>query len=136
MKPLHTICYISKADPGLTKAMINEIFQITETNNNACNISGILLHSLGNFFQVLEGEEDMLKTLYEDKIKNDTRHSNIYEVYNRSAVNPIFANYISQFKTITTHGQLEEIRNYLHSNRSESTSDKLSRLLQPFIIFE
>lgn len=136
MKQIHTICYVSKADPNLTEEEINEIFKLTEDTNRAHNISGILLHSLGNFFQVLEGEEEYIEELYENKILKDPRHSNVFEVYRRNIAQPVFSNYLSNFQAITTSSQLDKIRNYLEKNKSISTSEKLTRLLRPFIIFE
>lgn len=136
MKHLYTICYVSKESPHLTNDAIKDLFQVTEQANNANGISGLLLHSFGNFFQVLEGEKRDLEQLYENKIKKDTRHNDIYEVFNREMEMPIFSNYLSQFLTITTSIQLDEIRKYLNANRTNSTSEKLSRLLKPFIIFD
>lgn len=136
MKRLYTICYVSKASQHLTNDGVKEIFKFTEQANNASGTSGILLHSFGNFFQVLEGEKKKLEHLYEDKIMKDTRHSNIYEVFRKDMETPIFSNYLSQFQTITTAIQLDEIRKYLNSNRTNSTSEKLSRLLKPFMIFD
>ncbi len=136
MKHLYTICYVSKASEHITNDDVKDIFKITESTNNATGISGILLHSFDNFFQVLEGEKKDLIHLYEEKIKKDTRHTDIYEVFNREMETPIFSNYLSQFLTITTSIQLDDIRKYLNANRTNSTSEKLSRLLKPFMIFD
>ena len=136
MKHLHTICYVSKAAEHTTKDDVKEVFRVTKQFNNTSGISGILLYSFGNFFQVLEGEKKEIETLYEKRIKKDARHHNIYEVFHREMKTPIFSNYLTQFQTITTSEQLEEIREYLHSNRTDLLSDKISRLLQPFMIFD
>jgi hypothetical protein len=132
----HTICYVSKANPALTNEEISEIFTLTENNNRANNISGILLHSLGNFFQVLEGEEKLIEDLYESQILNDPRHSSVFEIYRGKIRVPIFTNYLSNFRAITTTDELLKIHTYLEANKSISTSEKLSRILKPFIIFE
>ncbi len=136
MKQIHTICYVSKADPNLTPEEIIEIFKHTEEKNRLHNVSGILLHSLGNFFQVLEGDENYIEDLFINQILKDPRHSNVFEVYRGNIVNPIFSNYLSQFQSLTTSSQLNEIHDYLELNNRIPTSDKLSRLLKPFILFE
>lgn len=136
MKNLYTICYVSKASAELTDDDIQYIFKRTEKANNANGISGLLLYSFGNFFQVLEGEKTDLEHLYENKIMKDKRHSNIYEVFSKDMETPIFSNYLSQFQTITTSVQLDKIRKYLNANRTNEISDKLSRLLRPFMIFD
>ncbi|MCZ4318776.1 BLUF domain-containing protein [Aequorivita viscosa] len=136
MKRLYTICYVSKAAENTTIDDVKDIFKVTEEANNASGISGILLHSFDNFFQVLEGDKRIVERLFEDKIKKDRRHHDIYEVFNKAMETPIFSTYLSQFLTITTSVQLDEIRKYLSANRTNSTSDKLSRLLKPFMIFD
>ena len=135
MKLAHTICYISNAAPTLSDADIEEILTQTSTNNNNHNVSGVLLYNLGHFFQVLEGEEKHLINLYENKIKNDERHSDIYEVYNKATEKPVFKDYDSKFNIIKTEEDLQKIKKYLTSVRT-TTSDKLSRLLRPFVIFQ
>lgn len=62
MKRLYTICYVSKASENTTNDDIKDIFKVTEKANNATGISGILLHSFDNFFQVLEGEKEFLNS--------------------------------------------------------------------------
>lgn len=137
MKTSFTICYTSKSRADLTPEAINEIFSYTSKKNNANNVKGILLHSFGNFFQVLEGEEQFLTDLYENKIKKDNRHSNLYEVFNKKCIKPVFGRYSSSFEILSNSEQLEDIKQYLDQNKASSTtSEKLSRLLKPFIILE
>ena len=137
MKPNYTICYISKSDPSLTEADIQKIFQWTNAKNNKYGVKGILLHAFGNFFQVLEGDKKLLLDLYENKIKEDSRHSDIYEVYNKKTTQPVFTEYSSQFNIIKSSNQLDNIKKYLDDHRvSSTTSDKLARLLKPFIMLD
>jgi hypothetical protein len=131
MKNIYTICYVSKASLDLTNDDIEELFDFTATTNSKLNVSGMLLHSLGNFFQVLEGEESHLLNLYE-KIKEDFRHRDIYEVYNKKTNQPVFTNYDSKFDIVKTSEDLEMLITYLNQDRSNSTNNKLKRLLQPF----
>lgn len=135
MKSYYTICYTSKANPELSKLEIEELFKFSLEQNTECNVSGILLHSIGNFFQVLEGNEQYLKSLFE-KIKSDSRHSEIFTIYNKSTLHPTFLKYDSKFNIVKSSEDLERIKIYLEENRSYSTNDKLSRLLAPFLMFE
>ena len=137
MKLPYTICYVSKSKPDLSESQIKDIFTHASTVNNKCDVRGILLHSLGNFFQVLEGDEKYLIDLYENKIKKDPRHENIYEVYHKKTAKPVFTNYSSQFNIVEDSEQLEAIQVYLEENKiSSTTSDKLSRLLRPFMLID
>ncbi len=131
MKSIYTICYVSKASSELTKNDIERLFNYTASTNSKFDVSGMLLHSLGNFFQVLEGEEKHLLGLYE-KIKEDVRHGDIYEVYNKRTNQPVFNNYNSKFDIVKTSEDLDMLITYLNQDRSNSTNHKLKRLLQPF----
>ena len=135
MKLPYTICYLSDAREGITKEEIQEIFDKSEENNNECNIKGILLFRMNKFFQVLEGEKELLIELY-DKIKKDKRHHNIYEVYNRKTAKLIFFKYDSQFKVIKDGKQLEKVHEYLVQNKSNNrVSESLKTILEPFVLF-
>lgn len=131
MKSLYTICYISKAAPELNEQGIEELFNYTSQANNKNGVSGILLHSLGNFFQVLEGNEKHLLQLFE-KIKEDPRHAEMYEVYNKRTHHPVFENYKSTFDIVKNSDDLKTLITYLNVDKSNSTNHKLKRLLKPF----
>ena len=49
----HSICYVSNSAEGLNKEQLEAILNKTYTNNSLKEISGILLHSMGHFFQVI-----------------------------------------------------------------------------------
>lgn len=137
MKSPFTICYTSKSRPDLTEEEIKDVFSYTSNANDANNVKGILLHSFGNFFQVLEGEEAYLVDLYENKIKKDNRHTDLYEVFNKKSVKPVFGTYSSSFEILENSEQLDALKLYLDQNKASSTtSEKLSRLLKPFIVLE
>ncbi|MAO08760.1 MAG: blue light sensor protein [Alteromonas sp.] len=129
----HSICYVSNSAEGLNKEQLEAILNKTYTNNSLKEISGILLHSMGHFFQVIEGDEDEILSLYE-KIKVDNRHHNIFEVMNKPREKRFFEGYATDFKIIRTSQQLKDILLYLEGLKESSTADKLHRLLQPFII--
>ena len=131
---IYTLCYVSKAVEELDETAIKDIFSTTFENNTRKGIHGILLYGMGDFFQVLEGDKRMIESLYEDKIKNDSRHFNIFEVIRRETQSPIFSAYSSMFTIVQTPEQLEQIRTYLKLNKIDATSNKLSRLLNPFLL--
>lgn len=135
MKLPYTICYISDAKEGITREEVQDIFDISEENNNDCNIKGILLFRMNKFFQVLEGEKKLLLELFA-KIKSDKRHQNIFEVYNRKTAKLIFYKYDSQFQIIKDGKQLEKVHEYLNENRSnDRISESIKTVLEPFVLF-
>jgi UDP-2,3-diacylglucosamine pyrophosphatase LpxH len=130
----YTLCYVSKAAVGLNNTAIEDIFLTTLQNNTRKGIHGILLYGMGDFFQVLEGDEKMIESLYEEQIKADPRHSDIFEVIRKETKKPIFSAYSSLFTIVKTDEQLEQIKAYLKQNSIHTTSEKLSRLLNPFLL--
>lgn len=135
MKSKHTVCYISNASPTLTDKDIDFVLEDAAARNSASHITGILLYNLGHFFQVIEGEESQITELFENKIMVDPRHSDIYVVYNKSTTKPVFFDYSSKFNIVKTEKDLANIKEYLLHVRT-STSDKLTRLLRPFVLYE
>ncbi|RDK84200.1 BLUF domain-containing protein [Marinirhabdus gelatinilytica] len=130
----YTVCYVSKATEGLGETEIEDVFATTLKNNAEKNIYGILLYGMGNFFQVLEGNKKTVESLYEQEIKNDTRHYDVFEIMRKTTQGPIFSSYSSVFTIVKTNEQLEQIKTYLRQNKVNTTSDKLSRLLNPFLL--
>ncbi|MEI6331436.1 MAG: BLUF domain-containing protein [Pseudanabaena sp. ELA645] len=70
------LTYISNFSRSLTKKEIEDIGNISQTNNSREGITGVLLSCRGIFFQILEGEEDRIDRLYE-RILRDDRHNQI-----------------------------------------------------------
>lgn len=70
------LTYISKFSHSLSRQEIEEIGIVSQRNNQRLNITGVLLTYQGIFFQILEGEEDLIENLYE-KILKDPRHHDI-----------------------------------------------------------
>ena len=76
----YAISYVSTASESLTEDLVKNLLTFTEVENNSKNITGILLFSGGNFFQVIEGKKSVILNLFE-KIKNDNRHFNIIKIF-------------------------------------------------------
>lgn len=129
----YTICYVSKASENLSEESINKIFEITAKKNNLKNINGILLQGLGNFFQVLEGDKNMIEELYQNIILKDKRHSGVFEIIRRETEYNVFSDYSSNFNVVKTPSDLKRIQEYLNHTRYNSTSEKIKRLLTPFL---
>lgn len=78
----YAISYVSSASNSLEQSEIVEILQQTEVRNNEIGIKGLLVFSDGNFFEVIEGEEKLIKELFMT-IKSDSRHSNIIVIFEK-----------------------------------------------------
>jgi hypothetical protein len=72
---IHCI-YASAASRDFETDELAELLQVARENNAKLGLTGMLLYAEGSFFQVLEGEADVVDALYV-KIKRDKRHDNL-----------------------------------------------------------
>jgi len=70
------LTYISRAAANLTTQELDKIAEISIAKNQAAGITGVLLYLNGIFFQILEGESEIIDQLYV-KIIKDQRHDSV-----------------------------------------------------------
>ncbi len=70
------LIYISKATLSIDFVVITDILMFAIPKNHDKDITGILVYDGVYFIQVLEGDENVLLSLFE-KIKTDARHHDI-----------------------------------------------------------
>lgn len=73
---MHQIVYTSTAQNTLTDEDLRTILETSRQNNSQRGVTGLLLFKEGRFLQVLEGDEETLRGLYET-IQADDRHYNV-----------------------------------------------------------
>jgi hypothetical protein len=73
MSSLIHLIYASVATQAFGKAQLTELLQQARGTNERLGLTGMLLHSDGSFFQVLEGEPVVVDQIYQ-KIRLDKRH--------------------------------------------------------------
>ena len=71
--PILRIVYSSRATQGFDSESLLRLLETARENNLRANVSGILLYAEGTFLQVLEGDSEVVESLY-DKIEEDRRH--------------------------------------------------------------
>lgn len=71
---IHQLVYISAAEKEFSEEELQELLVKARENNEALDISGMLLFHKGSFIQALEGSKANVEKLYE-KIGKDDRHS-------------------------------------------------------------
>ena len=76
---MYRIIYLSSAIDSVDEAELKKLLIKSRTNNFENDITGILLHIDGDFIQVLEGNKEQVKNLY-DKIAKDNRHKGLINV--------------------------------------------------------
>ncbi|MUP45409.1 BLUF domain-containing protein [Gramella sp. BOM4] len=107
------IAYVSQKSPSTSEQEIKDLLRKSQTNNIERDISGILVYSDGNFFQVTEGEPEIITSLF-NKIKADNRHENIIVIFNHSIVKAAIDGYKADFATRHEGYDSQTLSNYLH----------------------
>ena len=107
----YAISYVSTVNPKLSETDIQEALDFSKRWNNDHDITGILLYSQGNFFQVLEGEEQLLKDLF-DRIKADERHHNIITIFQKQIPHIKFDGYKVDFISLDQGYEAKNIDSY------------------------
>jgi hypothetical protein len=70
---MFSLVYVSSAVTPFSPSELRDLLATCHENNVKLGISGMLLYKDGNFMQVLEGEEERVRTLYAT-IGLDPRH--------------------------------------------------------------
>ena len=76
---LHHLSYQSTALLSVSDDAMQELLAKSRAYNTAHEVSGMLMYRDGQFVQVLEGEESVLRALY-DKIRRDPRHTDVVKL--------------------------------------------------------
>jgi hypothetical protein len=76
----YQLMYSSQAAQPMTVEGLEEILVDARGGNEARNVTGALVHVDGVFFQILEGDKDVVKGLMRS-IARDTRHHSVKVFY-------------------------------------------------------
>jgi len=107
----YCIVYLSSSTGLFTEEQLTRILSLSQHNNRALGITGVLLYFNGNIIQVLEGPEERVKTLYE-VINQDPQHTQVIPLYSKSISHRSFADWSMGYKTITAN-QLDHLKDHL-----------------------
>ena len=73
------LVYVSRREPWLTAQELDRIVAASATNNQRCQIAGVLIAGTASIVQLLEGESSEVETLFE-RIRCDRRHTNVRRI--------------------------------------------------------
>ena len=130
----HAISYVSTASSHLEDSEIEKILHRSEKYNNKEDLTGLLLYSEGNFFQILEGEKEKTQSLF-NKIQKDNRHKNIIKLFERPIDKDAFDGYKSDFISADARYDISRLRNYQHyiDILDKPTKKAVSNILKAFL---
>lgn len=99
--------YVSGASAPMSDADIQDILAASRRNNQRDGITGMLLWADGVFIQVLEGEPQMVRSVYR-RIQADDRHRNLMLVLEQEADNRMFSQWSMGFKQLDSEKAVDQ----------------------------
>jgi hypothetical protein len=134
-KNLMHVVYVSKSANTNERADLLKILDVARTNNKQLNLTGMLLHVDGAFFQVLEGYEADVTTVY-TSIMKDSRHSNITKIIEEAIPNRMFNDWTMGFADLSEDDleKIEGLNDFFGGNKClrDIDSGRSKKLLQAF----
>lgn len=75
-----SLAYFSNATPSAVELELSSILSVSQRNNSAVGVTGLLCHIDGSFLQFLEGEEVVVRETFA-RISRDARHAGLIKVH-------------------------------------------------------
>lgn len=97
--PLVQIAYASSASQHFTKEELVALLTKSRRNNQAKEVTGLLLYKSGNFLQILEGESPVINEILQ-RIEHDPRHRGLLTIFKRSVEQREFADWSMAFRNL------------------------------------
>lgn len=104
--------YYSISNTEINTNLINDILEHSRKSNSKKNITGCLLYHNNVFLQLLEGEKSTVENLF-SVIKQDSRHTEVTEIYDEMVTNRIFPTWSMAFHELDDTE--EEVKKFIKS---------------------
>jgi len=130
----YAIVYVSTASQDLNKKEIEGILNYSKEWNNDHGITGLLLFSGGNFFQIVEGEKNKISELFRE-IKSDDRHHNIMQIFGKDIHKEAYDGYDSDFVSEEADYDPKKFQHYLNQIKvlEPSAQKAVENILKAFL---
>ena len=96
---MYELFYMSMSPDGFFEPELKELLQQARLKNSALGVTGMLVYCGWEFIQILEGEEDVVKELYQT-IFNDPRHRSVEVFYQGAIQQRAFTGWSMAFQVI------------------------------------
>ncbi|PBQ30538.1 blue light sensor protein [Sphingobacteriaceae bacterium] len=93
------LIYCSEANANISEDDIASILSTSRAFNKTHSITGCLLYYNGEFIQILEGEENVVQSLFSN-IRKDKRHTNVQLIAEEFAAGRAFESWNMAFNSI------------------------------------
>lgn len=129
----YAISYVSTASRDLDQSEVVQLLDQTEVRNNKLGIHGLLIFSEGNFFEVLEGDKELVIELF-DSIKQDGRHKNIITIFEKHIKENLFDPEDGYFISANTRYRKMKVENFYKciKDLDEGTQKVVNQILTQF----
>ena len=99
METLHALVYVSAAVKSFSDEALEAMLLQARRKNAGLGITGVLLHSDGNFMQYLEGPEAVLRRLFAT-IARDSRHQHVTVIVDEPIVRREFDGWAMAYRRL------------------------------------
>lgn len=124
---VYQLFYVSTAKVGIEQFDVDQILLKARLVNPSKKLTGVLLFRDGIFLQLLEGDKADVQWLYQ-KIKKDSRHRNIFTIFDKVAENRLFRDWSMGYCEIGPI-QLKMVNEVIGWKRLTSGKDVSSELI-------
>jgi hypothetical protein len=97
---MYRLVYVSSATVPFSKTDLVNLLDTSRRNNMRRNVTGMLLYKDGDFLQLIEGERQQVKDLFEH-IKQDPRHENTIVIDEEDTEGRIFNDWSMGFRDLS-----------------------------------
>lgn len=135
---LHRITYISSAHGDVGKAGLDAILDVSRRDNEAANVTGLLLYHEGNFFQTIEGPVEKVETTFA-RIRRDNRHRGIIVMESHGVRQRLFRRWSMAFRPIDqlTSAQRQDFDGFSlvlsHFSQAARGGEETATLIESFL---
>jgi Sensors of blue-light using FAD len=135
MEPLIHLIYSSAAIHRFDKKQLTDLLRQSREANERAGLTGMLLYSDGDFFQVLEGEAEAVEKLYE-KLHAEKRHSKLTLIIKEPIAKRAFGEWSMGFANVSQAElkKVEGLNDFFHDGSCFAQLDagRAKKLLAAF----
>lgn len=103
---LFQLVYVSSALVPFSRSQLTALLEKSRGNNAKIGISGLLLYHDGNFMQLLEGDESVVRTTHA-RIVGDPRHTGCITLVQKAVATRTFPDWTMGFRDLASADVLE-----------------------------
>ena len=127
-RPFFQLAYESTATDAMTEDDLQDILRQARAKNDELDITGLLLHAQGQFFQVLEGPESAVRDLYAT-IRDDPRHKDVETLHATRVAERTFPEWKMALENLAVVAGEEGVSPFLQTGELPVESPPMNGLL-------